>query len=146
VLVHGTIGAGRFFIDLKKKKTLHGPTFQVGHKVVTDFPDQVRVVVGLASGVPCSRDVPPGPTIPSLDTLKSLLAEAVYIRDLKKYPLEINLEQEGNDVPAGFESYSGRLWQLRFDLKTKGVLLTDALLITLYSKEHAEIAQLCWRQ
>jgi hypothetical protein len=146
VLVQGTVDAGRFFIDLKEKKTPGGPVFRVGHKVVTDFPDQVRLVITLASGVPCSRNVPPGPAIPSLEALKSLQAEAAYVRDLKKYPLGITLQQEGVDLPPGFEAYSGRLQQFRFELKTKGVLLTDALLITLYSKDHAKVAQLSWRQ
>jgi len=147
VSVDGVIGAGRFFFDLKKKNTPQGPIFRVGHRVVTDFPDQVRVVVTLASGVPCSRNVPPGPVIPSLDPLKSLRAEAVYIRDLKKYPLEINLEQEGDDAPPGRPEFlAGRLWYYRYELKSEGVLLTDALLITLYSKEHTEIAKLSWRQ
>ncbi len=72
---------------------LYARTFRVGRRVVTDFPQEVMLEVDLVSGVPCSKGIPPGPAIPSLEGLKSLRAEAVYLRDLKKYPLEIGLAE-----------------------------------------------------
>lgn len=149
VAIGGALGAGRFFLDLKRKNTAQGPVFRVGHKIVTEFPERVLVVITLSSGVPCSRGKPPEAVIPSLDALKSPRGEAVYIRDLRMYPLEINLEAEGSDSPPGVTPLSitmNRVWYYRFDLETKGVRLTDALVISLFSKEGTKIAQLSWRQ
>src|SRR5208337_182232 len=39
-----------------------------------------------------------------------------------------------------------RVWDYRFQVKTQGVLLTDALVVTLFSKEGKKFAQLTWRQ
>lgn len=143
----GFFASGRFFFDLKRKNTANGPVFHVGHRVVAEFPDEVMLTVEVASWTSCSRGAQLGPVIPSLDPFKSLRAEAVYIRDLKKCPLEINLKEEGNDAPA----WAGQiakdcLWVLRYELKTKGVRLTDALLITLFSKEGKKVTDLSWHQ
>jgi hypothetical protein len=147
VFVDGVLHAGRFFVELKKKRTANGLVFRVGHKVVADFPAQVMLNVDLVSGVPCSRGAPPGPAIPSLDGLESLRAEAVYVRDLKRYPLEIGLASEGTDSAPWLPEVSAqRLWFLQYDLSTKGVRLTDALMITLLTKDGKKFADLSWRQ
>jgi hypothetical protein len=145
--VSGALGWGGFFYKLKRKMTADGPVFRVGHRTVTNFPDEVRLFVGLISGFPCSRGAPAGAAIPSLETLKSPRAEAVYIRDMKMHPLEITLSEEGNTPPPNAPPVAlNRVWHYRFQVNTKGVLLTDALVITLYSKEGKKFAELTWRQ
>jgi hypothetical protein len=145
--IRGALASGRFFLDLKRRKTAAGPVFRLGHRTVTDFPDEVTLTLALASGFPCSKGEPPGPAVPSLEPLKSGHAEGVYIRELRTYPLGIDLISEGNNLPAGAPpELRERVWFYRFRLETKGVRLTDALLITLFSKEGKKVAELSWRQ
>jgi len=145
--ISGALGWGGFFFKLKRKMTADGPVFRVGHSTVTSFPDEVRLFVALTSGVPCSRAEPGGAAIPSLETLKAPRAEAVYIRDMKMHPLEISLSVEGNTPPPNAPPVPlNRVWYYRFQVNAKGVLLTDALVITLFTKEGRQFAQLTWRQ
>jgi len=140
------LGAGGFFFNLKRRMTAEGLVFRVGHTTVTNFPDAVVLSVGLISGVPCSRASPTG-AVPSLEALKSPRAEAVYIRDMKTHPLEISLSEEGNTPPPNAPPVPlNRVWTYLFRVDTKGVLLTDALVITLFSKDGKQFAQLTWRQ
>jgi hypothetical protein len=93
------------------------------------------------------RATPAGAAIPSLEALKSPRAEVVYIRDMKMHPLEISLSEEGNTPPPNAPPVPlNRVWDYKFQVKTKGVLLTDALVITLFTKEGKQFAQLTWRQ
>jgi hypothetical protein len=50
--INGALGWGGFFFNLKRKMTAAGPVFRVGHRTVTNFPDEVILSVGLISGVP----------------------------------------------------------------------------------------------
>jgi len=145
--ISGALGWGGFFFKLKRKMTADGPVFRAGHRTVTDFPDEVRLIVALTSGVPCLRGAPTGAAIPSLEALKSPRAEAVYIRGVKTHPLEISLSEEGNTPPPNAPPVRlSRVWYYRFEVNTKGVLLTDALVFTLFSKQGKKFAQLTWRQ
>lgn len=140
------IGPGGFFHDLKRRNTAYGPVFRVGHTTVTDFPDEVVLDVVLRSGVACSKGAVPRGAAPSLDPLKSLRAEAAYVRDLRMEPLEINLREivtPNFPIPPPVRK---RLWIYRFEVKTKGVRLTDALVISLFSEEGKKVAQLSWGQ
>lgn len=147
VMVTGALGAGPFFFKLKRKMTANGPVFRVGGRTVTNFPDETVLTVGLVSGASCSKGQPPGAVTPSLEELKFARAEAAYIRDMKTHPLEISLSEEGNAPPPGAPpGVFNHAWNYRFLIKTKGVLLTDALVITLFSKGGEKFAQLTWRQ
>jgi hypothetical protein len=145
--IRGSLVSGRFFFNLKRKMTAGGPVFHLGRRTVTDFPDDVMLFVEVTSGFPCSKGKPAGAAIPSLEPLKSPRAEAVYIRGLKRYPLEINLGEEDNNLPPSAPpALRDRVWHYQFQVKTRGVLLTDALVITLFTREGQKFAQLTWRQ
>jgi hypothetical protein len=140
------IGPAGFFQDLKRKNTANGPVFRVGRKTVTDFPDEVVLDLVLRSGVACSKGVLPKGPAPSLDPLKSLRAEAAYVRDLRVEPLETTLPEEVTLYIPLPPAVRKRLLYYRFEVKTKGVRLTDALVISLFSEDGKKLAQLSWGQ
>ena len=135
---------GTFFDGLKRVDTADGPTFRKGPQVFTDFPDELYLraysAVGRCARDP--RDLGPWPADFSPDLVRGLHAQGGYFRQGQRYPVEVSeVEEERipflwprNTVkfPAG--SY---LWILN----TKGVRLTDTLVVDLFSKDAAKVGQ-----
>jgi hypothetical protein len=128
----GSIEAGDFFRVLRRTNSPDGPIFKKGPQVLTDYPDEVCLNFETAISR-CSKDLkyigdwPTG----TPDFLRSMRAESRYMRDLRSYPLETVLAKEGTCDILGVET----VWCYRFLIKTKGVRLTDKLVVTLFLKD-----------
>jgi hypothetical protein len=136
--------APKFFQNLKRTETQGGPVFRQGHRVMSEFPETLLLNVD-AGPARCSKDAPPTPTWAGEwppNFIKTPHIEAVYIRELKPYPLEVVLSEEG-EMPGDFPIYTPRLY--RFVVKTKGVLLTDRMHFTLSSKDGQKLAEFSFR-
>ena len=126
-----------FFHGLKRSSSPSGPVFRNGSHVFTEYPDEVSFYVG-AWGSRCSKDyryIAEWPT-PTPEFVKGLHAEAGYVRELRLRPLEVNLAEEGS-VEIRERTY----WQYHFVMETKGVRLTEPLVINLLSKDGTRMAQ-----
>jgi hypothetical protein len=128
----GRLEAGNFFRVLKRTDSTNGPIFRRGSQVLTDYPDDVFLEFWpLISR--CSKDlkyINDWPT-QTPDFLRSIRAEFRYMRELRSYPLETELAEEST-----FDMLGGTtVWSYRFLIKTKGVRLTDRLVVTLFLKD-----------
>lgn len=133
----GWLEARDFFNGLKRVDSPGGPEFRKGSRVFTFFPDDVSLRFS-AIAVRCSEDmkyVDEWPTS-TPEFVKSFRAEARYIRDLHLHPLDINLAEEGTTT---FLHHT--FWSYRFVINTKGVRLTDTLVVYLYSKDGQKMGQ-----
>jgi hypothetical protein len=152
VAFEGVIISPNLFLRLQRRNTSKGWIFRVGHEVVKKFPEEVRLLVSANTGVTCSsreatdqfERISPVPTV-----LKSIHPEAGYIREMRLHPLEISLEEQGRNLSSGgilapVRSTEGD-WYYRFAVKTKGIPLTDPLVITMLSREGMKLAHLTYR-
>lgn len=138
-------GPGDFFLHLKRKETRNGPVFRVGRKVVISFPDKTSIFVHTLSGGRCSIDRPfKQAVVPPLDLLRSPRAEAAYVRDMELHPLQISLADEGRSPISYLRD--DRIWSYHFVVETKGLKLTDALVISLFLRDGTKVGQFSWRQ
>jgi len=148
LVFNGYFYSGTFFRGIKRKKTPQGPIFRRGHRVITQFPDQMELIVDAGPGR-CARDAigawagewPP-------EWIRNPHAQATVIRDLKPVPLEIGLSEErmlrGGDVAIDAPFAYG-IWQYWFRLASKGVQFTDMMRFVLYSKSGEKLAELTYR-
>jgi hypothetical protein len=135
---------GTFFDGLKRTDTPDGSAFRKGSQVFTDFPERVYLRAYSAVGR-CARDLRdlgPWPADFSPAFVRGLHAQAGYVRQGRRYAVEITeveelptpLEWPGTTVEFPAASY---LWVL----KTKGVRLTDLLVVDLFSKDGTKIGE-----
>jgi len=134
--------AGDFFSRLSRVGTPERPVFRMGSEVVTDFPDElyIRAFSGVGR---CSKDLKylgPWPTA-NPDLVRGIRPEAAYVRDLHRYPIEIS---EIEDAPAFFgltplQQYP--TWYYLWLVKTKGVRLTDSVVVDLSSKDGTSVGR-----
>ena len=136
--------SGTFFQGIKRTETPHGPVFRKGNRIVTQFPDQMDLVVDVGPGR-CSKNAPPVPAWEGEwppEWIKSPRAEGSLIRDLKSQPLAITLAEEGN-APGDFLFYTN--WQYRYLLESKGIHFTDMMRFVLFSRSGEKLAQFTYR-
>jgi hypothetical protein len=139
VAFSGDLDAQGFFIGLKRIKTNNGPVFRKGPRVFSDYPDKT-ILEAEPSVVRCSKTMKYAGdwAIEPQDFLGSLRAEAWYIRDLHRYSLDISLSEEGYGpwYPAN-EVH----WHYQYVITTKGVHLTDKLMVSLYMKDGTKVGE-----
>jgi hypothetical protein len=134
--------AGDYFSRLERAETPQGPVFRMGSEVVANFPDQVyiRAYAGVSR---CSKDLKglgPWPTVlPEL--ARGVRAEAAYVRDLHRYPLEINEVEDALAFCWVLPLEQRPTWYYLWLVKTKGVRLTDTLIVDLFSKDGASVGR-----
>jgi hypothetical protein len=152
----GTLQPFSFFKKLKATKTSEGVTFRQGPRIISDYPDEVRLWIQAAPCYCSAKErsfllLPPWPTgdWPS-DAVKTPRAEAAYLRDLRLHPLEIDLAEEGEigNVSAlprtpGYEPLHSM--EYTFVIRTKGVRLADPLVVDLFSKNGEKFARFIFR-
>jgi len=126
-----------FFYDLKRISSPQGPIFRKGSRIVTEYPDEVSLYAR-AWVTRCSKDMRYLGEWPTRtpDFVRGLRAEAGYIRDLRLHPLEINLAEEGTVLVI-----DRICWGYHFVMKTKGVRLTDTLVVSLWSREGTKMGE-----
>jgi hypothetical protein len=136
--------SGTFFEGIKRTETPHGPVFRRGRQVITQFPDQMDLIVEVGVGR-CSKN---GPPVPSWEGewppewIKSPSAQGSLIRNLKTQPLEITLAEEGT-APEDFVFHTD--WQYRFVVETKGVQFSDMMRFVLFRKSGEKLAEFTYR-
>jgi hypothetical protein len=145
---NGYFYSGTFFRGIKRKKTPQGPIFRKGHRIITQFPDEMELIVDVGPGRCAKRAIATWAGEWPPEWVKTPHAEATVIRDLKPVPLEIDLSEErmlrGEDV--GIDSpFAYGIWQYWFRLTSKGVQFTDMMRFVLFSKTGEKLAELTYR-
>jgi hypothetical protein len=136
--------AGTFFRGIKRSNTPHGPVFRRGRQIVTEFPEQMDLIVDVGPAR-CSMEAPSKPPWEGEwppEWVRSPRAQGYLIRDLKTQPLEITLAEE-RDTPGDFAFYT--FWQYRFVVETKGIRFTDMMRFVLFSTRCEKMAEFTYR-
>ncbi len=151
----GILQPASFFKGLKCVKTPDGLVCRQGPRTISDYPDEIKLFVSASPSYCSTKErvfpLPPWPTGDwPPDSVKSPGAEAAYIRDLKLYPLEIGLAEEGENVNVRLHArppVSEPLYPMEytFVIRTKGVRLADPLVVTLFTKNGERLVRFAFR-
>ena len=136
--------AGTFFRGMKRINTPQGPVFRKGKVTVTQFPDEMDLIIVAHPGR-CSIGAPPNPSWRGdwpPDWIKSPRPEGSLIRNLKAESLSISLAEEGSSR-GDYPIYTP--WEYRFVVETKGVQLSDMMRFVLFRKSGEKLAEFNYR-
>jgi hypothetical protein len=131
-----------YFAGLKRVDTPQGPAFYRGSQPITDFPDELYILA-YSSVARCSKNMKKTGEWPTAtpEFLKNLRAEAVYIRDLERHPVEITEIEEGGVYMGVNPMLQFPTYSYHWVLKTKGIRLTDPLVVDLFSKDGTKVGR-----
>lgn len=139
VVLVASMHSGEYFAGLERRETATGVEFRKGSRQVQEFPEVLTVEI-LALVVPCSRDT-------KLGALEIAFCPSAFLDNLR---FDANWQRDGELRPV--ESLSVRVmrpvWaelddhrEYRLTLRSRGVPLTDHLILSLLSEEGTKIAE-----
>ncbi|HKV25085.1 MAG TPA: hypothetical protein VJN93_10890 [Candidatus Acidoferrum sp.] len=135
--INGRVTSGNFFDELKSYRTDDGMTFRLNDSAVAKFPDKVILAL-LIHDEPCSTGLQPvGSGLHLTKALMNSMSLSLYWKHgvdmqpaesatLLKYsvdPLDTYTNTAAADLPERF------LWSYEFVIPSRGVPLTDSLVL-----------------
>lgn len=147
LLLEGDVGSDDFFNDLRVRKTANGTEFFKGTQVVRTFPDTLTVRVFAEVGTCTLRESTPEggntPIIVNLDEnfMSSVTFEGAWKHGFDEKVADLGPLAEGRiPNPTPLPSYRD-WWEYEFEVHSKGVSLSDALVIIVQSPDGRMVAR-----
>jgi len=148
----GAFGPWTFFGHLKRKDGPGEPKFRVGRRPVFGFPDEVSLFVIANNNASCTaskrkRVADWSHPLQMPEAARSPRVQAGFTNGLRLEPVEADLVREGDcRVFAPFDlPREVREWCYTLRLKTAGVPLTNALVVTLFARDGTKLATFTYR-
>jgi len=150
----GHLSAADFFEGLRRVDTEEGTSYLLRNKVVTEYPEQVEVVVHVLD-FPCSPDLKeflPRPPL-TRETMSSLRLnffwkDGVHLRPVEETKrIGADIRRLGSYVAgAAAEELAPRFeWNYAFTVNSDNVPLTDDLVLVIEDAEHKICARVAAR-
>lgn len=147
--VKGRLTAPDFFDNLKRVDTTSGTLFRRGNQIITDFPKDLKLTLVILD-IPCDLSFRPGhPRIYLTDAMVRTLrlnffwkhelamraARGIAIEGMEVSEIPPMVVSATDPGPRRFE------WQLRLDVPSDGVPLTDSLVLILRTPDQHVVAR-----
>jgi hypothetical protein len=145
--------ADNFFENLRRVDSTAGTFYKRGNDIVTDFPEVMHLNFELYD-VPCPDQLQVTGTRVYLS--KSMIsnlrfgfawkhgmdmraARQISLKNAEAHPIQPYAEDLADELPKKYE------WEFEFDVPSKGVPLTDSLVLVIYSPDHHIVARVAAR-
>jgi len=147
------VNAPNFFDDLQREDTRSGTLYRRGNDIVTDFPKQLDLTLGI-SDTPCDLNQAPSTSRVYLtnEMLHTLSLNFYWKRGLELRPVEGIVRKNSQMAPIpwysrGLEEQLPKRfeWLTDFEVPAEGVPLTDSLVLVVRSQEKRIVARVAVR-
>ncbi len=149
----GRLFSEDFFDNLRRVDSTTGTLFRRGNDIITEFPETMRLTFVMFD-IPCLNSLQPAATriyltkaaITSMRLgfawkrgMEMRPAKEIALKKAEAHPIANYAHELTVDMPQRYE------WWFDFDIPSKGVPLTDSLVLILYSPEGHIIARVAGR-
>jgi hypothetical protein len=132
-----------FFDGLERKDSPEGPAFYKGSTRITQFPDEITIYV-VAQTRDCKAEwsFPWPPVITDQETkfMNALHFQTKWKRGMDERPADSSFTVRGPESVI-WPEYDPPSWNFTLNLKSRGVPLTDQLVIEIYARDRRAIVR-----